>query len=129
VIASILGFIKIVVSLATWLAAGAVAALAGRVLPVVPAMVVGAVFVAGTAYWVNPASKDALKAQNRALMAKRDELVLTTRELEKTLSTLLRASEDNEKIVEDLRDQLANMEDRPECIIDKGIVDELNKIR
>lgn len=128
-IAWIVGSIKIVASLATFLAAGAVAAIVGRFLPIGAAAVAGAVIVGVTAFAVETNTNSALKAQNAALRAKQTELVLTTRALEKSLSEALRASKANSKVMTDLREKLAATPDRSDCVIDKGIVDELNKIR
>ena len=128
-IASILGFWKIVASLAAMGAAGAFAAIVGRFLPITWAAVIGAVIVGITAYATDNSTNSALKAQNAALRAKQTELVLTTRALEKSLSEALRASEANSRTMASLREKLAATPDRPDCVIDKGVVDELNKIR
>jgi len=130
---AILTFLKTVVSLASFLGAGAAAALIGQVVgrylsPLV-GIVCGAIVVGAMAFWVWTSDDTALKAENEALRAKRDELVLTTQALRKTLQSLREASESNAKVMEDLRDQVAAMEDRPECNIDGSIVDELNRIR
>lgn len=70
-----------------------------------------------------------LKAENKALTLKTEELRVTGAALRNTLSELSRASLHNEKVMADLQAKLDATPDKPECIISKEIVDELNKIQ
>lgn len=128
-IAGILGLFKIIMSLASYLAVGAVAGFLARFLPVIPAMCVGAIMFAATAYWVASSDDSALRAQNKALAAKADELRMTTQALLNTLQEQAKAAEHNEAVMHDLHERLADMDENPECAIPKGIVDELNRIK
>ena len=130
---AVLGILKTLASLASFLGAGAAAALIGQVVgrwfsPLV-GIVCGAAIVGGMAYWVWAADNTKLKAQNAALRAKQVELVRTTNALRHTLGELSKAAEYNEGVMEQLNEKLSNMPDKPECIIPKDITDELNKIR
>lgn len=70
-----------------------------------------------------------LEAENKALTLKAKELRLTAEALRDTLGELSKAAQHNEAVMTDLRAKLDAMPDRPECVIDKDIVDELNRIK
>lgn len=70
-----------------------------------------------------------LKAENRALTLKAEELRVTGRVLRNTLSELSEQNENNEEVMGRLRAKLAKVPDRPDCVIDEEIVDELRKIQ
>ena len=130
---TILAFLKTVVSLASFIGAGAAAALVGQVVgrwfsPLV-GIVCGAAIVASMAVLVWSTDNTKLKAQNAALRAKQVELVRTHAALRETLGELSKAAQDNEQTMASLRKKLDAMPDKPECIIPKDITDELNKIR
>ena len=130
---TILAFLKTVVSLASFIGAGAAAALAGQVVgrwfsPLV-GIACGAAIVASMAVLVWSTDNTKLKAQNAALRAKQVELVRTQAALRETLGALSKAAQDNEQTMATLRKKLDAMPDKPECIIPKDITDELNKIR
>lgn len=129
----IAAFLKLLVGLASYLGAGAGAAMIGLVVgrwfsPLLGA-VLGAALVGSMAvfYWASDDSD--LKAQNAALRAKQAELRATTAALLKTLQEEREASESNQAVIEQLNKKLDNLPDRPDCNIGKGVVDELNKIR
>lgn len=130
---TILAFLKTVLSLASFIGAGAAAALVGQVVgrwfsPLV-GIVCGAAIVASMAVLVWSTDNTKLKAQNTALRAKQVELVRTQAALRETLGALSKAAQDNEQTMATLREKLDAMPDKPECIIPKDITDELNKIR
>jgi len=130
---TILAFLKTVLSLASFIGAGAAAALVGQVVgrwfsPLV-GIVCGAAIVASMAVLVWSTDNTKLKAQNAALRAKQVELVRTHAALRETLGELSKAAQDNEQTMATLREKLDAMPDKPECIIPKDITDELNKIR
>lgn len=130
---TIIAFLKTLVSLASFIGAGAAAALVGQVVgrwfsPLV-GIVCGAAIVASMAVFVWSTDNTKLKQQNAALKAKQVELIRTQAALRETLGELSKAAQDNEQTMANLREKLNAMPDKPECVIPKDITDELNKIR
>jgi hypothetical protein len=132
-IASIGAFFKALASLVSFIGAGAAAYALGRIVEkffgVVGGLATGAAVVAAMAFWVWSSDDTNQKQYIAQLEQKQNELRLTNEALRHTLGELSKAAEHNEGVMQQLREKLSNVPDRPECVIDKDIVDELQRIR
>lgn len=132
-IASIGAFFKTLASLVSFIGAGAAAYALGRIVErffgLVGGLATGAAVVAAMAFWVWTADTTKKDIYIKQLEAKQTELRLTTEALRNTLKELSKAAEYNEQVMVDLRSKLDALPDRPDCVIDKDLVDELNRIR
>ena len=72
---------------------------------------------------------DRLRAENRRLELKQEELRATGLALRETLAELAEQNAANERTMEDLRGKLDDWKEDPNCTIPGDIIDDLRKIR
>jgi hypothetical protein len=139
---AIKAFFASVMALASFLILGAAIAFVGWMIArffgpslsgLIAALGVGAavMFLAVTGNWLADNSKQVaeLKRALELKQAKLEEIRATSEALRETLARLSEAAQYNEGVMTDLRAKLDAVPDKPDCMIDEGIVDELNKIR